>query len=148
MKVLLVKLPEPKKPTQKSVYMPPIGLWSIAANIKKWGMEEVYTTDLHLLSRGQEGTWKRNEWHGRDGPPSRPELTEKTCGYCGATLPGTLASCPRCGWQAGDRVEENREWYEENLRKARSKAGKQGGEIDKRGIHGPVAISGTQAVRR
>ena len=59
MKVLLVKLPEPKKPTQKSVYMPPIGLWSIAANIKKWGMEEVYTTDLHLLSRGQEGTWKR-----------------------------------------------------------------------------------------
>lgn len=46
MKTLLVKLPEPIKPTQKPAYMPPIGLWSIAHNTENSDVEVI---DCHLL---------------------------------------------------------------------------------------------------
>lgn len=48
MNILLVKLPEPRKPTQKPCYMPPIGLWSIAHNTTKWAGADVLTIDCHL----------------------------------------------------------------------------------------------------
>jgi radical SAM superfamily enzyme YgiQ (UPF0313 family) len=48
MNILFVKLPEPRKPTQKPCYMPPIGLWSIAHNATAWAGAEVLTIDCHL----------------------------------------------------------------------------------------------------
>jgi radical SAM superfamily enzyme YgiQ (UPF0313 family) len=45
-RLLLVKLPEPHRPTQKPSYMPPFGLWSIAHNAKGY---KVDVLDLHLL---------------------------------------------------------------------------------------------------
>jgi radical SAM superfamily enzyme YgiQ (UPF0313 family) len=47
-RILLVKLPEPMKPTQKTAYMPPLGLWSIEHNVGRWLGAEVSTIDCHL----------------------------------------------------------------------------------------------------
>jgi radical SAM superfamily enzyme YgiQ (UPF0313 family) len=48
LRILLVKLPEPKR--QKPSYMPPIGLWSIQQNSLAWNMVSVL--DLHLSGTG------------------------------------------------------------------------------------------------
>jgi radical SAM superfamily enzyme YgiQ (UPF0313 family) len=48
MSILLVKLPEPVRQTQKPTYMPPIGLWSIEHNVRKALGVEVLTIDCHL----------------------------------------------------------------------------------------------------
>lgn len=48
MRILLAKLPEPSKPTQKPCYMPPIGLWSIEHNSRIHEGAEVLTIDCHL----------------------------------------------------------------------------------------------------
>jgi len=46
-RLLLLKLPEPARPTQKLTYMPPFGLWSIEHNARRWGWD-AQTLDLHL----------------------------------------------------------------------------------------------------
>jgi radical SAM superfamily enzyme YgiQ (UPF0313 family) len=46
-RLLLLKLPEPARPTQKPTYMPPFGLWSIEHNVRTRGWD-VQTLDLHL----------------------------------------------------------------------------------------------------
>jgi len=48
MNVLLVKLPEPKKATQKLCYMPPVGLWSIAHHLRRFRDDTVTVIDCHL----------------------------------------------------------------------------------------------------
>jgi radical SAM superfamily enzyme YgiQ (UPF0313 family) len=48
---LLVKLPEPVRKRQKVSYVPPIGLWSIAHNLRKTGAE-VQVIDLHMEKQG------------------------------------------------------------------------------------------------
>lgn len=50
-RILLVKLPEPKRARQKVSYVPPIGLWSIAHNLRDTGAE-VDVIDLHLEKQG------------------------------------------------------------------------------------------------
>jgi len=61
-KILLVKLPEPRKATQKVCYMPPIGLWSIEYNALLGG-HNALTIDCHMAG-GLEPLKKelRKEW--------------------------------------------------------------------------------------
>lgn len=49
--LLLVKLPEPVKKSQKVSFVPPIGLWSIAHNLCKTGVD-VDVVDLHMEKQG------------------------------------------------------------------------------------------------
>lgn len=56
-RMLLVKLPEPKRETQKACYMPPLGLWSIAHNFHKWAGTDVVVEDHHLSPTPITGKW-------------------------------------------------------------------------------------------
>jgi radical SAM superfamily enzyme YgiQ (UPF0313 family) len=49
-RTLLVKLPEPHKPTQKPAFMPPFGLWSIAYNVYR--ESDFMILDCHLHGMG------------------------------------------------------------------------------------------------
>ena len=59
--ILLVKLPEPKRARQKVSYVPPIGLWSIAHNLRDTGAEVdvieaiKYADRVAALERMREG---------------------------------------------------------------------------------------------
>ncbi len=64
-RILLVKLPEPFRETQKPTYTPPIGLWSIAHNLRRWyrGIF-VHVIDCHLDGGGLDllKTHARRNW--------------------------------------------------------------------------------------
>jgi hypothetical protein len=53
----------------------------------------------------------------KDAPAPTKEVAKKYCPFCKAEVPGTMQSCLSCGWTEGDDLEENKDWYAENLKR-------------------------------
>ena len=83
----------------------------------------VYTSLENFLSRGVEKYVDEAEpfkrCRNKDAPVPTRAPTKKYCPYCKDEIPGTMQSCLNCGWTEGDDVEENKDWYSENLKRKR-----------------------------
>lgn len=77
---------------------------SDAGALRQWGIQAIY---------------ERRAKHPKveKGVINGMQATDKACGYCGSKIIGTMTNCMRCGWAVGDNVEENRDWYEAQIKR-------------------------------